>query len=147
MVSLNQRTRARRAICSADLSPCTSALLFPGAPVERPPCILHRFMPLIAGDWHSVPLRVLAKHRGDKCMGWIGNCGTLAPYVDGFCDHRLAAFIDVNMPDNLLAAAPMIRKRLHLSGERAAQLGREVAVLPHVIEMRGELCPARHLHR
>ncbi len=28
------------------------------------PSCIHLFRPFTAGDWHSVPLRVLAKHRG-----------------------------------------------------------------------------------
>lgn len=30
---------------------------------DRAPCIRHRVRPFTAGDWHSVPLRVLAKQR------------------------------------------------------------------------------------
>jgi hypothetical protein len=48
--------------------PCLSAFLFPfGAPGDGPPCIRQRPFG-IAGDWHGLPLRVFAPHRGLDCM-------------------------------------------------------------------------------
>src|SRR5262245_1665339 len=55
-------------LCS--IAPGLRAFLFPcGAPVDLPPCILHR--PLaIAGDWQGLPiLFVRARHLGLRCMG------------------------------------------------------------------------------
>lgn len=63
---------------SAVNKPCLRALLFfKGAPLPAdPPCSLHRFLPLTAGARHGSPPRVLAPHRGAKCMlftslGWV----------------------------------------------------------------------------
>ena len=59
----------------AERSPCFHALRFPfGAPQLFPPCILHRCLPLTAGDRHSAPDRVRASQRGALarfagCMG------------------------------------------------------------------------------
>ena len=44
------------------------AFLFPfGGPGDLPPCIRQRPF-FIAGDSHSVPLLVRARHRGDRCI-------------------------------------------------------------------------------
>lgn len=73
------RKRRISSICSPDRAPCFHALRLPrGAPLPfAAPCIRHRFFPLTAGDWHAVPLRVVAKHRGaaakiSGCMGLFG---------------------------------------------------------------------------
>lgn len=87
-----------------------------------PPCIRHLFRPLIAGDWHAVPLRVLAKHRGAAwalCMGLFGAlCILVTPgmVVEFLGDHGLPAFIDVHMPDGLLPRLV----QLGMLGERCA---------------------------
>ena len=46
--------------------PCFQALWFPlGAPLSSTlPCMRHPFRPVILGDRHDVPRRVLARHRG-----------------------------------------------------------------------------------
>jgi hypothetical protein len=61
----------------------------------------HRFFPHIAGDWHAVPYRVIAKHRGAKCMGWLAGFGILPHYRDGLGNHRLAALMDMDVMHNL----------------------------------------------
>jgi hypothetical protein len=59
----------RRIMASTVYRPCLSAFLFPfGAPGDLPPCIRHGPFG-IAGDWHGLPLRVRAPHRGLRCMG------------------------------------------------------------------------------
>ena len=60
---------------SIDRLPCRQALRFPlGAPQLLPPCILHRCLPLTAGDLHGAPDLVRAPQRGafarfSGCMG------------------------------------------------------------------------------
>ena len=76
-----------------------------------PPCILHRFRPFTAGDWHSVPLRVMAKHRGARasrsgCMGLFA-CFSIstAPGIDVLSkDGLTASVIDVNVAHGLFPA-------------------------------------------
>jgi hypothetical protein len=65
----SSRISCRLAIASAVYRPCLSACLLPfGAPGESPPCIRHRPF-FIAGDWHGLPRRVRARHRGARCIG------------------------------------------------------------------------------
>lgn len=66
---ISSRTAARKSNISAEYSPCLKALRLPlGAPGDKPPCILHR--PLgIAGDWHTLALRVRAPQRIERCIG------------------------------------------------------------------------------
>lgn len=60
---------------SAERLPCLQAWLLPfAAPLLVPPCILHRFLPLTAGERHGWPALVLAPQRGalakiSGCMG------------------------------------------------------------------------------
>lgn len=63
---LVRRTSFASSSVLPDLAPCLKALRLPIlAPLPAaPPCILHRRFPLTAGDWHSVPARVVAKQRG-----------------------------------------------------------------------------------
>jgi len=84
----------------AERAPCFQALRLPfGAPGLVPPCILHRRLPLTAGDWHSVPERVRARQRGacasrSGCMGLFACfCIFAAPrvIVELIGNHRLAA--------------------------------------------------------
>ena len=65
------------------------------------------------GDWHGVPLRVFAKQRGAKCMAMIPKFFIRSPpYVHRLGDYRLAPLIDMDMPDHLFPAPPMIGQRL-----------------------------------
>ena len=60
LVQINARISAIIASVAADLRPCFSAFRLPrGGPGLVPPCILHRRLPVTAGDWHSVPEREL----------------------------------------------------------------------------------------
>ena len=72
---LKPTASARIAKVAADRPPCFQALRLPtGAPGFVPPCILHRRLPLTAGDWHSVPKRVRARQRG-ACASRAGCIG------------------------------------------------------------------------
>ena len=56
-------------MASAEYRPCLYAFLFPvGAPGDVAPCIRQRPFG-VAGDWHGIPLRVLAPQRELRCMG------------------------------------------------------------------------------
>ena len=87
----------------------------------------------MAGHWHSVPRRVLAKQRWAarsrnvgfmRLFGGFSICPTL---IDGFRDNSLSARIDVHHLHCLLALATELRQRLGLRGEGAEHLGGEVA--------------------
>ena len=78
-----------------------------GAPLlAAPPCILHLRFPRTAGDWHKLPLRVRAPHRGARfmgdfsdCIGWFpGLLITPAPGGDG-TDDRLGTGMDMDVLD------------------------------------------------
>ena len=76
-----------------------------GAPGLVPPYIRHRFRPFTAGDWHSVPLRVSAKHRGaiasrSGYMGLFACFSIFSPpgvLVDLIGDNGLPTLIYVNV--------------------------------------------------
>ncbi len=79
LISLTRATWARL------LRPCfqcaATTLALPAAvfgPVLLPPCSLQRFRPLMAGFWHGVPRRVLARQRlpgqlGPKRVAWLAS--------------------------------------------------------------------------
>ena len=75
-----------------------------GAPVDFPPCILHRLF-LIAGDWHGFSLRVRAPHFGLWCIGNLFCMGLFLKFfsypppffgLDG-TNHRLPASMHVDV--------------------------------------------------
>src|SRR5579862_5593291 len=103
-------------------------------PVLRPPCMRQRCRPLIAGDRHGVPRRVLAPQRG-ALFGSPGGFPFLSHPLRGgksgsgglLCDvicrfilrtcmahiayNRLAAGnIDITFNHHLLASPPSVRK-------------------------------------
>ena len=88
---------------SAVNKPCFRALLFfKGAPLPAvPPCSLHRFLPLTAGARHGSPPRVLAPHRGAKCMlftslGWVILVKRFLPgFIVGLCRGVILIFLSI----------------------------------------------------
>ena len=78
-----------------------------GAPGDGPPCILQRPFG-IAGDWHGLPLRVLAPHLGAWCISksirlilWLSESPT--PLGPDVADNGLSALVDMHVFDgNLL---------------------------------------------
>ena len=71
----------------------------------------HLFRPRMAGHWHCVPRRVLAKQRGAArsrnvgLMGLFGSFFICPTLVDRFRDDGLSAGIDVHHLYGLLALA------------------------------------------
>jgi hypothetical protein len=100
------------------------AYLLPfGAPGDGPPCIRH--LPFgIDGDWHGVPLRVLAPQRFARricdCMGLTLLFRSYpAPGPLHVADNGLPAFVDVDVlhRDFLLAFAAVAVERFQERGE------------------------------
>lgn len=97
-----------------------------------------RFLPLTAGDWHSVPLRVFAKQRGANRSRSVGSvtsfdCFSTAPSLIDHTDDRLAAFVHVDVfdPDRLLTTSSQLSQRLDLSRHGAAELRCQRSELRH----------------
>ena len=65
----SSRTARRHASASAVRRPCLRAFRLPRGGPAQAPCILHRRLPLTAGDRHGLPDLVRAPQRGDRCMG------------------------------------------------------------------------------
>ena len=114
IIRQSARTRAMASRAAADRAPCFRALQWPlGAPLPLPPCILHRALPFTAGERHGWPDRVRAWQRGacasrlgSGCMGLFACSSIFLPpgvMVEFVGNHRLPAFVDVNVPDGLLA--------------------------------------------
>ena len=118
-----------------DRAPCFQAFLLPlGAPLPLPPCIRHLFRPLIAGDWHAAPMRVVAKHRGAAwalCIGLIGGLYIFpvpGMMVELIGNDGLPALIHMHMAHGLLARLVQLGQRLQSCPAVALSLERQ----PHV---------------
>src|ERR1700730_3701233 len=133
-------------MASAVQRPCLSAFVLPvGAPLPTaPPCILHLRFPRTAGDWHKLPLRVRAPHRGARfmgdfsdCIGWFpGLLITPAPGGDG-TDDRLGTGMDMDVLDGdaLLTLAAVTVEGFGQSRVGSRELGRLFQVLMPTVEI------------
>ena len=95
----------------------------------------NRLRPIMAGDWHSVRLRVRARRAfasRSRCMGLFADFSIFSPpgmLVDMVGDNRLPAFVHVNVFDGLLPRLVQFRQRL----QRCAAIG---------LSLEGEFCVA-----
>ena len=133
--SSTSRATSRRNLLAASVSPdrppCFQALRLPlGGPLPFPPCIRQRFAPLIAGDLHNVPIRVIARHlraaasrAGSGCMGLFGGvCISVPPgvMVELIGNDGLPAFVHVHMAHDLLARLVKLRQLSPAISQRPA---------------------------
>lgn len=118
----NSLIALRCVIPSRPYKPCLCALrLRLGAPGDVPPCMRHRFLPLIAGDWQGVPWRVFAPQRGLVCMGNLLCMGLFpcfcatSPLCIYVAHYGLSAGVDMHMLNRhlLLAFAPVFIEGFH----------------------------------
>src|SRR3954452_1396747 len=153
----SSRTRRRHASASAVRRPCLSAFRLPRGGPARAPCILHRRLPLTAGDRHGLPPRVRAPQRGLRCMAqrlctgsFVGSSSIPSPLADGPHD-RLPAGLDRHPldPDYLrLPLAPVAVERPDERGVAPAQpVGLARARLPALEGLIRDVRPPEALHR
>ena len=139
-----------------DRAPCFHAFLLPlGAPLPCPPCIRHLFRPLIAGDWHAVPMRVVAKHRGAAWALSMGLIGSLSIFpapgmmVELIGNDGLPALIYMHMPHRLFARLVQLGQRLKCGAGIGLSLESQPALSEQMHRCRSRpdrvacgLCPA-----
>src|SRR3954451_3860999 len=138
----SSRTRRRPVSASAVRRPCLSAFRLPRGGPARAPCILHRRLPLTAGDRHRLPPRVRAPQRGLRCMAqrlctgsFVGSSSIPSPLADGAHDRPPAGLDrDVLDADDLLSLAPVLVERLEQRRVGADQPVRLVQVLAPPLE-------------
>ena len=100
-----------------------------------PLCRLQGFFPFVAGRWHGVPYRVVAKHliaaiASEMLFLGLGFdvVGETPCVIDLFGDDGLPAkIVDVDVAHDLHTAILQLAERLGLPRVDVEQFGREVA--------------------